>query len=467
MSHALTRRDVAWGYVAQFMNLAGGLLLLPVLLLRLSPQEVGLWFVFLTMVSLAQLIELGLQPTLARNAAYVYAGASDLRSQGLGKPAATRHVDLTLLRQLFVAGRDAYRLVAFVVAAILVIGGSAYVSHLESLNPDGLTGAVSAWVAYALGFVVAAYFGYFNAFILGRGDIAQNNKIVVVTKGGFIVIAAVAVFAGAGLAGLGAASLLSSAASRLLAYRYYRAGLHPDPAGPSHDGARRHLLAMLWPNVWRLSLVQLGAFLVVRANTLIAASFLSLAVVGSYGVTIQLLLAISGIGSLLVTLQMPRMNAAQVRNDYPQLRKALGLAVVTAWAIFGVGALVIVLFGNPLLELLGKSLRLVDGDLLAALLMIAFLEMNHSVAAMYLTTLNQVPFAGAAVISGVLIACLGTVLCGVVGWGLWGLVVAPGLVQLCYNNWKWPVEALRHVGLSPTGIVKAGILELRHVFGAR
>ena len=83
ISDRLTRRDVVWGYIAQLMNLAGGILLLPLLVMRLTPEEVGLWFVFLTMVSLAQIIELGLQPTLARSAAYVYSGADDLRSTGL------------------------------------------------------------------------------------------------------------------------------------------------------------------------------------------------------------------------------------------------------------------------------------------------------------------------------------------------------------------------------------------------
>ena len=100
MSDRLTRRDVVWGYLAQLMNLAGGLLLLPVLVLRLTPEEVGLWFVFLSMVSFAQLIELGLQPTLARSAAYVYSGVKDLRSEGLVGASVGASVDASLLRRL-------------------------------------------------------------------------------------------------------------------------------------------------------------------------------------------------------------------------------------------------------------------------------------------------------------------------------------------------------------------------------
>ncbi len=27
--------------------------------------------------------------------------------------------------------------------------------------------------------------------------------------------------------------------------------------------------------------------------------------------------------------------------------------------------------------------------------------------------------------------------------GLWGLILAPGIVQLAYQNWKWPLEVYR------------------------
>lgn len=467
MAGALSRGDVAWGYVAQLMNLAGGLLLLPVLLWRWTPEEIGLWFVFLTMVSLAQLLELAVQPTLVRSAAYVYAGATALRSQGLGEPVtAGQAVDRALLWQLFVAGRAAYRLVAAAVAVVLLVGGSAYVQHLQARDGAGLEGGVTAWIAYAAGYVIGAYFGYFNAFILGRGDVAQSYQLVVVTKGGFVVVAAGAVAAGAGLWGVGLAALLSSIASRWLAHRCYHRGPHATRA--DDDGRPlRPILALLWPNSWRLGVVQLGAFLVVRANTLVAATFLSLGAVGRYGVTVQLLWVLSGVASLLVTLQMPRMTAAQVRGDQDELRRAFGLAVVAAWVLYMVGALVLALAGNPILEQLGKSLRLLDGALLAVLVVVALLEMNHALAATYLTTLNRIPFTAAAIVSGVAIVTLGSVLCGVFGADLWGLILAQGLVQLCYNNWKWPLEAMRHLGTGPVGLVRAGLAELRHVARGR
>lgn len=467
MNNRLTRRDLAWGYLAQLMSLAGGILLLPVLILRLTPEEVGLWFVFLTMVSLAQIIELGLQPTLARSAAYVYAGVDDLRSEGLLSSNAGATVDLSLLMRLMHAGRSAYRVVGFAVALILFVGGGFYVMHLQTTNPGSIHGALPGWLAYAGGFVISAYFGYYNAFILGRGDVAQNNKVVVATKGSFVVFGAAAVMLGFGLPGLGAASLLSCLASRVLARYYFLSALHLQESAHAADKNAPSLLRTLWPNVWKMSVVQLGSFLIVRANILVASTFIGLALVAPYGLTVQLLLVLSGIASLLVTLQLHRMNTVQVRSDRAQLQRAFGLAVVSSWLLFAIGVVVLVWLGNPALELLGKNIRLLDAGVLTALIVIAFLEMNHSIAAMYLTTLNRVPFAGAAVISGVAIVTLSSLLCGWLGMGVWGLVLAQGLVQLGYNNWKWPLEALKSLQIGPGSLLRLGIVELGHVIRGR
>jgi hypothetical protein len=142
------------------------------------------------------------------------------------------------------------------------------------------------------------------------------------------------------------------------------------------------------------------------------------------------------------------MNACQARGDKQALRRLLGSAVLLSWLVYWSGAAFLIIVGNQILTALGKGTPLLPIAQLTALTIIFFLEMNHSVFAAYLTTLNEVPFMGAAIASGVLTVVLATLLCGTVGLGVWGLVVAQGTVQAAYNNWKWPREALHDVGAS-------------------
>jgi O-antigen/teichoic acid export membrane protein len=467
MPERLTRSDLIWGYLAQVMNLAGGLLLLPILVLHLSPEEIGMWFVFLTMVSLAQILEQGLLPTLARYASYVYSGVDEINGEGLSKKIVDKKVNLTLLRRLVHAGRNAYRVAGIIVALILFCGGGIYISYLQNANNGLNHEALPAWLVYASGFVLSAYFGHYNAFIIGRGDIAQNNKIIIAAKGGFIIFGGLAIVSDFGLMGLGVASILSGLVGRIIARYYYYSGMHATEKEVKIKNTSKSLIILMLPNVLKLTIVQIGSFLIVRANTMVASIFMGLALVGSYGLTVQLLLAISGISTLLVSLQLPRMNAAQVRGDLAHLQRAVALAVVSSWVMFSTGAVILTCFGNLALELMGKNISLLDSAVMSVLIIVTFLEMNHSIAAMYLTTLNRVPFANAAIISGISIIFLSFLLCGLFNLGVWGLILSQGIVQLAYNNWKWPYETLKNLEITPSKLIRLGFVELRHMIRAK
>ncbi len=467
MTQPLRHADIAWGYAAQLVNIGSGVLLLPVVLLTLSPEQVGLWFVFLTLVAMAQLFELALQPTLSRTAAYVFAGADSLSGIGLQAPRPNSSVSVGLLTALIAGGRASYKVITALVAVCLVLGGSAYVATLVSKSEAGAGTAVLAWVVYASGITINVFYGYYSAFILGHGNVGQNSRITVLTRGSFVLLAALGLIFEQQLMALGIASLVSCVVGRWLAHHYFKGLVPPSTAPTDVRPTTVEVMRTLWPNAWRLFVVQLGGFLIIRANTLVVSSYLGLKIAGSYGLTLQLLLLISGVASLLVILQLPRMNAAQARGDRALLKQAVGLSVVSSWIIFAFGAFLLASFGHELLAHLGRQVHLLDTPVLLAMVTIAFLEMNHSIAAHYLTTLNKVPFAGAAIVSGLAIACLGYALCAWTASGIWGVVIAQGLVQLAYNNWKWPRDALRELDTSVGELLRIGCSELRHLFVPR
>src|SRR3990167_832985 len=111
MNTMLSRRDLYWGYAAQVLNIGLGLIMLPVIVRHMSTAEVGLWFVFITLISFAQLLELGFQPTISRNVAYIYAGAQKLSAFGLQENG-NGNLNIPLLANLVAASRFIYRWIA-------------------------------------------------------------------------------------------------------------------------------------------------------------------------------------------------------------------------------------------------------------------------------------------------------------------------------------------------------------------
>lgn len=461
MTRSVTHKDILWGYIAQALNIGAGLILLPVILHYLPAEDVGLWFVFITLASLAQLLEFGFQPTLARNTAYIYAGAQSLTKHGL-PPELTSNAPLNqqLLADLIAASRTIYRIVAGVAAIILLIGGTYYIWTL--LTPEqNVPVALTAWVAFALGYIATFYYGYFNGLLQGRGDITSANKVVIITRGTFVALGAAAVMTGLGLPGLGGASLVASLIGRWVGRGYFFTSGHLEMNGLNKfkSNINNELIGTLWHNASRFGAVQVGAFLIQRANILLASSFLGLATAASYGMTITILMAVSSISMVICQIQVPHMNALQIQKRKNQLRGLYGAVNIISVLLFLAFSLLLLAFGNYFLDLISSQTKILPNTQLIVLFLIILLELNHGIAATYLMTKNEIPFVKPALWSGAFIISLGVLL--VDHFGIWALILAQGLIQLIYNNWKWPILVIEDMGGKPIIIYYHGLRIIR------
>jgi len=488
--HALTWSNLSWGFLAQGLNIGTGLLLLPMILRYLKPDEIGLWFVFMSLAGLAQLLELGFQPTIARNVAYIYGGAQKLDAQGYSIADTEEPLNIDLLKKLFVAARRIYWIVSLLALVVLAIIGSGYISTLLAPNMSAeqlidlwkeicnidLTRrecwvgdacsplqrhfimSIMAWLLFSAGYVVNYYFGYYNGFLQGRGDVTSANQVVVASRFTLIVLAGLLLFLGYGLIGVGFASLCSSVISRILARKlFWRGGGAVTAALKQTSTSEPNaLIKILWPNARKLGWVFLGAFLITRANVLIASSFLGLAEAGSYGLTLQILSAFISISTVVLNLQLPHINSDQVCGRYEKIVERFGKSLATGWLIFGAEVATLFVFGNTFLDLIGSRADLLEPNLLALFAVIMFLEMNHSFFSNYLTTFNEIPFVRAALVSGVGIVTASVLTISVFHLGAWGLVLSQGVIQILYNNWKWPMVAARKMNHSFAYVVASG-----------
>ena len=456
MPKPVTGRDLLWGYAASALNIGVGLILLPITLRYLSAEDVGLWIVFVTLASLAQLLEMGFQPTLARNAAYVYSGAQKLYKEGLpGEVCLTGKINKPLLDTLVSSARRIYQVVAIIAALILLLAGTLYISTLLTPNQPKINSLI-AWIAFASGYVLNFYYGYINGILQGRGDVSQANKVVIITRSLMILLGGSAVALGSGIIGLGIASMLAAAVGRIAAHRFFYAGYMPsgDITGKELLESQKEIVKILWHNASKMGVAQLGAFLIQRGNILIASSSLGLAVAASYSITITILITLAGISMVLSQLQVPLMSAMQAKNDRKSLAAIYGQILILGWITYGVGLALLLNYGPHLLYLLGSKTSLPPNELMFALGIIFLLEVNHSIAATYLSTTNKIPFVNAAILSGAAIL-LGSIMT-VPYLGLAGIIFIQGLVQLSYNNWKWPAEALKNIGFSLWSVLILG-----------
>jgi len=431
------------GLVAQTLQYGAALLMLPFLVTRLSQVEIGVWYVFVTMQGLALLADFGFQPTVARAFAAAFGGAQEVLKTGLGQESAGAP-NYPLIRRILKAARWLYMGLAIAVGAVLLTAGTFYVTQVAAGEVGNLRTVQTAWIVFSIGSALNLYLAWVSPVMLGSGRVTQNYLFLIVGRGSFALIGIIVLIAGGGLLGLAFANLVSNVIARLFAVWLMRP-LAPHLRGPALAGAEvRAVLKRLWPNAGRMGLVAVSGFMITRANVLILSALAGLTVAASYAISLQLLTALAMVAMLPTQVTLPQIVELRLRGAMAALRHLLLGRVVFFFIVYILGALAIILIGQIGFALIGSKVHLLPQLLMSLLALVVMLEMNHSNAAFVITTANDVPFVVPSLLSGIAIVLLSMILVRN-GAGALGAILAQGLVQAAYSNWKWPLMAWRGI----------------------
>jgi O-antigen/teichoic acid export membrane protein len=445
----ISRSAVSWSLIAAALRSGSALLLLPLILWRIPSDELGLWYVFVSLGSLSGLMDLGFAHTATRAAGYLWVGSRmllpfgidledpSLESNATGE-AIPRQPNLPMLSNLVASLRIYYLAAGGLLLLLLTVAGGAWVWH-KSVGLPHPQSIRLAFVAYAIGVSLGFANSLWPSLLAGINAVKEAQQITTACLLAFVCLAAAGLLAGWGIWSLVIGTIVAGFAERLIGrtvfYRLVRL------ASGKFDLS---VLRALWPNAWRTAAVGLGAFMTFQANTLICSAFLDLRTTASYGLSLQAVTALVGISSIWVRVRLPAINQLRAQGKVEPIWAMFRQRIVFALLSFGAGASVLLLLGRSLLELLNAGTQLLPAALLATLLLVQLLEMHHSLYAELVYSENVNPFVMPALISGSAIVILSVLLTP--RFGVWGMLLATGLVQLCFNNW-WPVlRAIRGLG---------------------
>ncbi|MEI8596270.1 O-unit flippase-like protein [Photobacterium sp. Hal280] len=440
MKHVVKRSDVIWGYLSQFLNISSSLLVLPFIIAFLSQEELGAWYVFVTMAGLIQLLEFGLLPTVSRFFSYVYSGAQSLKYNIIPNTS-DGEINKELLVDVYNSARSIYLIISLMSLFIVLTIGNLYLYSLDT--DENNVYFIQAWTMYGAAISIQLYFGYYNSLLKGRGEQTALNKIIVVTKLTFIILAIPLLTYNLGLYALSIAALFSIVVDRILVRRAVYNKNNDTFAHLLKNKIKSTKKKVIWKSARDMGLVQLGNFLTVRSGVLIVSSFVSLEAAASYGLTVQITMVLVIVSSMLFGLNLPKLNAEQLNKNKSSIKSLMKKSLVVAWGIYIAGALSMLFVGDFFLSFLSENTTLLPKYLLALYLFTALLEMNYSICASYLTTKNQVIFLKGVIISGGLIVCVSFIAAKYFSAGVIGVILAQLIVQMLYNNWKWPLVVYR------------------------
>ena len=425
--------------------IGAGVILLPFILHKMPQETVGIWTIFQTISFLVLLLDFGFRPTFARNISYIFSGVKTLQKEGVAHASADAHVDYGLLKGTLLAMQRFYRWIAISVFVLLATAGTAYFYYVLRKYTGDRQDALIAWLLLIIINCYNLYTFYYDALLTGKGYIKRGQQINMFGQAVYIALAIGLIYAGLGLTAIVASQLVSIIIRRVLMYRvFYTDDLeaHLEKAETQEPKA---ILSAITPNAVKIGLTQLGGFLVNKSSILIGSAFLSLEQVACYGITLQVMDILARCSTVFYQSYLPKLAQCRAEEDLQGLKRYYILCIGSLLAVFIVGGALWVLLGNWALDLIGSETHFIPTAMLCAMLLINILEHNHAVSAGFIMADNKIPFFIPSLVSGAATVLLLWIFLGPLHWGIWGLIAAPGIAQLAYQNWKWPSMVIKEL----------------------
>ncbi|MCU0770545.1 MAG: hypothetical protein MUE94_02080 [Verrucomicrobia bacterium] len=434
---------VAWSWVFNFLRLAGGLLLLPLLLTRLSEADLGMYYVFLRLVALVPIFDFGFSVSIGRHVSYAVGGARSIQAIGLTAETAGDTPNYPLLWQLLVASRRLYSLMALAAFVLLGAWGTWNVmATVDQTDDPSLT-----WLAWGIALAAATfelYLGWWNAFLRGANQVVAASRYAVTGYAVQLGVAVGLLLCGGGLLSLPIGTLAGGLLIRLLSRRACLRLLGNHISSPA--GGEWQLIRALWPNSWRAGLQFLSSYIGVTVPGLLFASQYGLETFAPYGVSNQVMTICMGMALVWMQVKWPQVGQYRARGDLVAMRRLLRPRFWFQNLTFVSLAVCAIALGPTLLGWIGSGKQLLPSDLLGLLALVFLLDLQFTFWTTLISTENRIPSLWPTVATQILALGLYLLFSLVFNMGYLALILPPLAAGGLFNYWYWMFRGARSMG---------------------
>ena len=439
------KKEIAWSYAGTAFMIGAGVLLLPFILHKMPQETVGIWNIFQTITALVLLLDFGFRPTFARNISYIFSGVKTLQRDGVQHTTEDAAVDYSLLKGTLLAMRRFYRWMAFIVFGLLVTAGTAYFYYILQKYSGDKQDAMIAWVLLIAINCYNLYTFYYDALLTGKGYITRSQQINMLGQTVYIGLAIVLIYTGFGLTAIVGSQFVSTVIRRVLTYKVFFTSDIKNKVAAATMKEPKDILAAITPNAIKIGLTQLGGFSVNKSAILIGSAFLSLEEIACYGITMQVMDILARCATVFYQAYTPKLAQCRAENNIQQLKRYYLLCIGSLWVVYLLGGLAWFALGDFALRIIHSQTHFVPAVMLCVMLLVSALEHNHSVSAGFIMADNKIPFFIPSLVSGAATIVLLLLFLSPMKMGIWGLILAPGIAQLAYQNWKWPSVVIKEL----------------------
>lgn len=400
-------------WASLLVRFASVVILLPVVLVRFSPEEVAVWQLFSALFVLSLLLDYGLAPNFSRLLSYARAGraledmarVSGQSEVGSASPAAAR--DRVLAGQaVFATMRWLYPRLALVVFLLLGVFGT-----WSLVKPIGqLPLPQSAWIAWALvlaTMLIAVAGGCYGAALQGMNHIAPMRRWDIAFGSAQVASSVLVLSLGGGLLALVATyqvwAVLSVLRNRAL-LKSLNGELFDSPATKHSQVIRAG-----GQSTWRTLVSVLSSHGVIQLSGVFYGQAIPATELASYLLALRLITVVSQFSQAPFYTKLPQLTALHAAGQKSEVLVMAGRGMRIAHWVFLAGALAAA-FGAPLFLTQLHSKTSFATPMVFAVMALAFFVERFGAMHMQVYTLTNHVVAHIGYGFTGLLVCAGTVL---------------------------------------------------------
>ena len=448
----IKKKDLFYGYIAYFFKYAGNILVLPFVVRNLLSSEYAIWNIFLAISTFVVLFDLGYGVVIQRYVMYAYSGAEEIGSNTVSQKTKSTEPNYKLLYQIMIASNKIYSRISKICSIALIIL-SPYIVYISSSKYSSIQ-ILIPWLVFSFSVVINMYILSDATIIKGLGLIGQLQKITLINSIFSTLVKMISLELGLGILGLSISFLVTSI---LLAMQYMKIiSIEKNKNIILYNSMKKTFdcdfvesYKVIKEKSKGIGGVLISNFVQNQLFTILAPIFISLEIMGRYGLSWQVISIVASLSSITFTTYTMRMGNYLVSNKTKELKETFSITVSIFLVLYFTGSLITLSFGKNVLSFFGSNTELLPRFQLILVVIFGFIIQINQKATNIISLSNNQNYVKSLMVSSGLIAVINMVLL-LFGFGITEVLISGILIHSSYNLWKWTLESMRLCGVKFT-----------------
>lgn len=429
------------------------LFVMPLAILAYSEIELSFYFIIHTIIGFAMLADSGFGSVLVRAVSYFDAGADYLPRTKEEFHEAEKFDGLPPNKQkladLFTTTRRIYAVLSGFLILMLTTGGTAFIWNLMEQAEHRF----DLWLAFGLLIpfcVISINNVRWSSFMRGLNFVAVEARVSTIINATRILLFIVLLAFKLEPMYIVIGFLLSASANHLYLRWFINKWIRENDIQLRHSAYfDKGIFKSMWSATWRMAGILYGNFFVEQGNVILIAQITDVKLMANFLLTSRLLRIALLFSRSPLYAKIPFIYNLAAKKKFDEIKKHASQYIFLGMSMTVTAFLILGMFGNPILELTPKEVRLLPVGLFIIMALTEILDMHSGFHGSIYTSTNHVPFLLPSLLAGAAIFLVGKYWT-LPAYGVHGIIFTRFFLQLAFNNWyapalnlnllKWPLH---------------------------